>query len=353
MRTLVTDPPPGAPEDADASGVDVFGDWGMDPDDDDESVELGGEPTEGTFTDADASAAEEDPVAEAPEGDGPSDGDIEGVYEGSSSVSTPDHPRCRKKIFVTFLAYGAMPEITAADTNGCWRPQRLMQEPLGEGSTVKLWRECHYEGDGHTGGSRWFYDATNPSHDSTTELKRVAKCNAAGGSGYVLLEARPPSKPRWRIVNPRGTKVSSFFAELFSSEDVLDDYWLMSSAYRKNKYLRKYKRMAPMINVGYQYGASGMFARARKIRNETLKVCNSIRKGGRIGIYSGKSSPLTGEREAELRFFAVKNAIDACTGIQLTCDQLGGKICESGGNGACAGKGRASSDCDHCCGGVL
>ena len=48
-----------------------------------------------------------------------------------------------------------------------------------------------------------------------------------------------------------------------------------------------------------------------------------------------------------------RNALDACTGIQLTCDQMGGAVCEAEGNGACSGKGPASSDCDHCCGGVL
>ncbi len=33
----------------------------------------------------------------------------------------------------------------------------------------------------------------------------------------------------------------------------------------------------------------------------------------------------------------------------LTCGQLGGSLCESGGNGACGGVGQPSSDCDHCC----
>jgi hypothetical protein len=359
VDTLTTPPPAGAPEDADASGVDVYGDWAIDDTDDPESVALAAEETEEPFSDADAEAAESDAAAEEGEPDTPSDETIEGVYEGSASVSTPEHPRCRKKIFVSFLTYAYLPPIELADTNGCWRPQRLMQDADAPGSDVKMWRECHYDKDGHTGGSRWFYDDTNPNpvsaggHDAITELKRVAKCNKPGGPGFEMLAPRPVSAPRWRIVNPRGSSISTFFAELYFNEDQLDDLWFKSTAYRKNKYLRKYRRVSPMINVGYQYGQPGMFARARKIRNEVLKVCKSMRKGQRMGIYSGAGRPLGGEREATLRYFAVKNALDECTGVHATCDSLGGKICEFGGNGACKGKGPVSSDCDHCCGGLL
>lgn len=360
VDTLTTPPPAGAPEDADASGVEVVGDWSIDDSDDSESAELGGEETEEPFTDEEAAAAEEDPVAEEGEGDYPIDEEIEGVYEGSSSESTAEHPRCRKKIFVSFLAYAELPPIETGDTNGCWRPQRLMQDlDSSKGGDTKLWRECHYDKTGHTGGTRWFYDDTNPApvsaggHDAITELKKVAKCNQPGGPGYELLSPRPVSVPKWRIVNPKGSSISTFFAELYTNEDQIDDLWFKSSAYRKNKYLRKYRRVSPMINVGYQYGAPGMFARARKIRNEVLKVCNSMRKGQHMGIYTGAGRPLVGEREANLRFFAVKNALDECTGVHKTCDSLGGKICEFGGNGACKGKGPVSADCDHCCGGIL
>ena len=109
-----------------------------------------------------------------------------------------------------------------------------------------------------------------------------------------------------------------------------------------------------MINVGYQFGKPGMFARARHIRNETFKVCRSMRKGQHMGIYSGAGGPLGGSnREAKLRWNAVRNALDECTGIQVLCNELGGAVCEVSGSGACGGKGPRTAECDHCCGGSL
>lgn len=44
---------------------------------------------------------------------------------------------------------------------------------------------------------------------------------------------------------------------------------------------------------------------------------------------------------------------ELCQGGLPRCDEMGGALCEAGGNSACGGVGPRSYECDHCCGGSL
>jgi hypothetical protein len=183
---------------------------------------------------------------------------------------------CTRRVYVTFAVYSYMP---LPSSNGCWSYERVVQGN---------WQICHYDGRVSGSGRRWVYDDTSPLHNLGIETSRITSCASGRSYGYEFMARRNGA---WRKLNPNGV-VTRFFAETYSSNSTVNDYW---SYWVANPGIGR-----PMINVGPASNATA--------RSETEKVCRSVSSNTYIGIYSSSAvSPGNG------KLTAIQNGLNACT----------------------------------------
>jgi hypothetical protein len=208
---------------------------------------------------------------------------------GGTTAPSPVH--CKKRIHATFAIYTYL--TNDLKTNGCWVAERTTQDPT--------YRECHSNGDiKDPHGVNFFYDDTNPSNPYETERARVGRCAKGEKLGFEYMAFRDD---RWRIV--RAPHVAAYFAELYVDDTRIDNFWYDRGIYRGNSALKKYARVAPMLNVApYPPRYS-----TRDIEKEILKVCSHVKNHGFIGLYEwhfplDHDSPYTA---------AIVGALNRCT----------------------------------------
>jgi hypothetical protein len=95
----------------------------------------------------------------------------------------------------------------------------------------------------------------------------------------------------WRRATPAGVRITRFYAETYSGESAVDDYfrlWAKPSIGR------------PVINIGPASPGTTYSA--------VFRLCRSVRSGMYIGIYS--KTPVS---RANGKLTQVQNALNACT----------------------------------------
>ncbi len=209
----------------------------------------------------------------------------------NGGTTAPAPIRCKKRIHATFAIYTYLSDNMK--DNGCWTAERTTQDDD--------FRECHSDGDiKRANGDEFFYDDTNPYNALSTEKLRVERCAKGERRGFEYLAFRDS---RWRIV--RAPHVAAYFAELYTSDETIDDLYYDRGVFRGNDALRKNKRVAPMLNVApYPPRYS-----TREIEKEILKVCGHVKNHGYIGLYEWHF-PLT---EGSAYMTAIERALNRCT----------------------------------------
>ena len=127
---------------------------------------------------------------------------------------------------MTFAVYSYLPRPRS---NGCWSYERVVQAN---------WRIRHYDGSVSGTGRNWVYDDTSPLHDLRTETSRITSSASGRSYGYDFMARRNGA---WRRLDLNGV-VTRFFAETYSSDSTVNDYW---SYWVANPRIGR-----PMINVG-------------------------------------------------------------------------------------------------------
>jgi hypothetical protein len=204
-----------------------------------------------------------------------------GLELGSAPVPSAKAASCKKRVFVTFFVYSFLP---APSSNGCWSYERPPQAP-------GRWHICHWDKPRTGSGSNWVYDDTSPKHvPLRAEKTKIASCAAGGGPlGYEVMARRNGA---WRKAIPRGVAIRRFYAETYSGDSAVADYFRFWAANRRIG--------RPVINLGpasitSTYGA-------------TYRVCRSIQSGTYLGIYS--ATPVS---RANGKLPQVQKALNACT----------------------------------------
>ena len=205
---------------------------------------------------------------------------------GSSDVSTPP-PACRTHVTLTVALYTGTQnpgEDGVPDSNGCWSYERVAKFSAA-------WRVCISSDEvSHPEGARWVFDDTNPRNDRATEQADITRCaNGVAGSGYVYMAARDGLG--WRRTGVG--HVAAYFAELYSSQDTVDDLF--------GEWSRQTSVGAPMVNVGIERTTTS------NIHDSVLRACRQVHDGGHVGIYV-YPTPLDGARAR-----AVVDALNECT----------------------------------------
>ena len=203
-----------------------------------------------------------------------------GVHSASSARSG-SAVGCTRRIYVTFFVYSTFPPPR---NTRCWSYERPPQN-LGR------WHICHWDRPTDGSGPNWIYDDTNPVHlPLSAEKANVARCAAGGGPlGY---EAMYRKSGRWRRVAPARVRITRFYAETYSSEQAVDDYF---AAWQANRGIGR-----PLINVGP--------ASAGRTYAATYRACRAIGSGTYVGVYS--SRPVTA---ANGKLTAIQKAFKDCT----------------------------------------
>ncbi|MFT3695069.1 MAG: hypothetical protein QM831_18165 [Kofleriaceae bacterium] len=204
------------------------------------------------------------------------------AYNSAAALVAP-MPACGKRIVVSVALYTGMDDagvggVTAS--NGCWTYERISK-------TNKEWNVCQYDGyTSQPGAGKWVYDDTNPFNNVATETSRINACKT--GRGYVYMANRSGSWPS--VVT---TGVTLHFAELYSSQDTVDDQLAQwQSAGTPGD---------PMVNFGEAATST------TTITNVTKTVCGLLSDGGDLGVYV-YPEPLAGARMS-----AMVQGLNACT----------------------------------------
>ena len=177
---------------------------------------------------------------------------------------------------MTFAVYSYLPRPRS---NGCWSYERVVQAN---------WRIRHYDGSVSGTGRNWVYDDTSPLHDLRTETSRITSSASGRSYGYDFMARRNGA---WRRLDLNGV-VTRFFAETYSSDSTVNDYW---SYWVANPRIGR-----PMINVGPASNAT--------VRAVTERVCRSVASSTYIGIYSSSEVSLRNRK-----LTAIQNGLNACT----------------------------------------
>lgn len=198
----------------------------------------------------------------------------------SSTAPAANAATCHRQVYVTLFVYSFLPRPAS---NRCWRYARLPQ-------SLRAWRVCHWEGPASGSGPNWLYDDTSPRHALRTERSKIANCAAGrAGLGYEAMARRNGA---WRRAAPAGVQTNRFYAETYSGDTAVDDYFRLWAA---NPSIGR-----PVINIGPASPGTTYSA--------VFHLCRSVRSGRYIGIYSKTPvSPANG------KLTRVENALNACT----------------------------------------
>jgi hypothetical protein len=209
--------------------------------------------------------------------------------------AAPDGPACSKHLTVLF-SVGTGAGSLASHAHGCW------EVVDADGSANPSFRKCS-TGNWivhNPGAANYAFDDSNPNDPLAQDQSFLSQCSAgATGEGFEYLAYRGS----WRLLFP-ATHLKAFFAELYSSDDQVDDDW--PGAYVGNSQLAKHT-VYPMINIGPRNDPSPQ----GKIKNDGLAICKTIGDGGYFGVYVGAWDQPMGDNDA--RIVALADALDECT----------------------------------------
>lgn len=202
---------------------------------------------------------------------------------------------CTKTLTVLF-SVGTGAGALASHASGCWTVLDA------DGAANKSFRKCS-TGQGvvqNPSASNYAFDDTNPNNSLSQQQSFMQQCSAgATGDGFEYMAYRGS----WRLIYP-ATHLRAFFAELYSSDDYVDDDW--PSAYVGNAQLANHT-VYPMINISPTNGPSP----ENKIKTDGLAICKKIADKGYFGVYVATwNQPMTSN---DARIVALANTLDACT----------------------------------------
>ena len=188
---------------------------------------------------------------------------------------------CAKRVYVTFFVYSTFPP---PKNTPCWSYERPPQN-------LARWHICHWNKPTNGSGSSWIYDDTSPAHrPARAESVKVAKCASSGGPlGY---EAMARKNGVWRRVVPRGVTITRFYAETYSGESTVADYF--------GAWLARPSIGSPVVNIGP--------ASLSATYGSIFRACRAIAPGVYMGVYS--SRPVTA---ANGKLTQLQKALNACT----------------------------------------
>lgn len=207
-------------------------------------------------------------------------------------------PVCGKHLTVIFsvgtgagsLASHASPCWTVVDADGAANPQ---------------WRKCSTSNYvvGNPNAPNWAFDDSNPNAPLSQDQTFLQQCAAGStGEGFEYLAYRGG----WRLMFP-ATHLKAFFAEVYTSDDAVDDLWSQPGVYSGNSQLANHT-VYPMINIGPRNPPSNV---ATVVENGALSMCKTVKDGGMLGVYVGEwNLPMP---SSDPRILALAKALDTCT----------------------------------------
>jgi hypothetical protein len=205
-----------------------------------------------------------------------------------AGMRTPDAgPSCRKQLTVVF-SVGTGAGAVASLSNGCWNVVDA------DGSANRSFRKCS------TGSfmvvnpnaPNYAYDDTNPTRPLSQDQSFLSQCSSgATGDGFEYMAYRGS----WRLLT--ATRMKAYFAELYSSDQTIDDYFSMWPRTLSGH------TVWPMINIGPSDSST--------IHSAATNMCNPLADGGYFGVYNGDWQTPMAATDARAR--ALANALNTCT----------------------------------------
>jgi hypothetical protein len=187
------------------------------------------------------------------------------AYNAYRTSETRRHrpPACGRRVTVTVAAYqyvGNPGEHGIPQDNGCWTMERVAKDN-------PEWEICNSHGEldhGH-GATHWAYDDTNGSNGASHDASLITQCaHRAWSWGYVYMANRGAG---WLRRVPWARR---YFAEIYSSNDTVDDQFGAWSAQRGVG--------EPMINLVPSASSDTLY-------RATRRLCSEVGAGGHLGLY--------------------------------------------------------------------
>jgi hypothetical protein len=224
--------------------------------------------------------------------------DVEPPPRDAAPDKTPTGPACKKEITVVFSVGTGAGSLASHASSGCWTVVDA------DGAANPAFRKCSTSNYlvKNASAPDYAFDDTNPNDSLSAQQSFLAECaSGASGEGFEYMAYRGS----WRLLSAPHLK--AYFAELYTTDDEVDDYWGVAGVYEGNAQLAKHP-VYPMINIGPRTPPSNLDS---VIQSDGLAMCKTVADKGYFGVYVGTWDQPMGDKDP--RIVALANALDSCT----------------------------------------
>jgi hypothetical protein len=218
---------------------------------------------------------------------------------------------CTRSVTVLIQVYQFFSQPTS---NGCWGYNRSYQN-AGQGNG--LWTICKADGTKIGSGPNRVFDDTSPAHSLSSETSYINGCGNLYGedmyrgyqNGENWCSNHGYPNPCWRRNSGTVVSVSRYFAELYSGDGAVDDYY---SVWTATGYGANPSNSFGIWNIRpLIFNAQGS---SFPLYNKVIGMCQfAAAHGGYFSIYAGASNGVFSQTVTQTDVNSFSDAMNYCT----------------------------------------